>query len=420
MSELKKSISLWQGTALAVSMVVGSGLLGLPGLALQAGSPRDAAFGWLLTIIAAIPLIAIFARLGRRFASSAGLSRYAEEALGSWGSYAVTAVLSGTFTIGIPALALIGAAYAGSILQAPGSVPWIAAGMLVLSTGFNVLGVRLANWVNTVAVVALMGLVVFIVFFNLSDLAAGADLLVSVPDTSLSYPTLWGIAALLFWAFLGWENLSFGLEEFEEAERNIPRVYWFSFALVAVLYFALALTSVGAQATGVSVEGAAGLTSLLAGTPLQAGVVVVMVLVILANANAWVFGASRLVYSAGRDGILPEALDRVNRDGIPVVSLLTLLGFYIVVIAGMSITGISLSLPILLVSQNFLVLYAITIYAYWRLEGGWRRWVVGPLAVISCGFLLSGFSWWIAYPLGLIALGYVGYRRSAKSKKKVS
>ena len=105
---LKKTITLWRGIALAVSMVIGSGLLGLPGLALEMGSVHSTAGAWLLVSLALIPLVYIFSALGLKFTSAAGLSRYARESLGDWGGYAVSAVLCGTYTLGIPVLALIG------------------------------------------------------------------------------------------------------------------------------------------------------------------------------------------------------------------------------------------------------------------------------------------------------------------------
>jgi amino acid transporter len=34
--------------------------------------------------------------------------------------------------------------------------------------------------------------------------------------------TVWNVTALLFWAFLGWENLSFSLGEMKDPERMFP------------------------------------------------------------------------------------------------------------------------------------------------------------------------------------------------------
>ena len=79
---LTKSLSVGRGVGLAVTMVVGTGLLGLPGLALEAGGTSGAIFSWLLTALVTIPLIYVFSHLGVTFPSCAGLARYAEAAAG--------------------------------------------------------------------------------------------------------------------------------------------------------------------------------------------------------------------------------------------------------------------------------------------------------------------------------------------------
>lgn len=412
MTELRRAINVWQGIALAVSMVVGSGLLGLPGLTLQAGGLYAAVAGWILTSAAAVPLIWIFSKLGLRFTSSAGLTLYARKAAGEWAGHAAIAVLIGTFVIGIPALALIGGAYAQHLLGLPPSLtPWIAVAILAATTAVNLLGVRAANWVNAGSLAALMGLVAVVVLLNPGYYVAGLSLIpgVATGATPVHYAELWQVCVLLFWAYLGWENLSFGLEEFHRPQRTIPLVYWGSFGVVLLLYLSLAFTSIGAAASGKAVMGASGLVTLVSGTWAGRFLVAVMVLVIVANANAWVFGASRLVFAAARDGVLPRAMARLSSNNVPWASLLALFVGYSLVIAASRIWGISVSVLIPLVSQNFVVLYAFSILAFWRTERGWSRWAISAAALLMCAFFLSGFSWWAAYPAVLLSLGGLTY-----------
>ena len=109
--KLQRNLSVFQGIAMAVSLVIGSGMLGLPGLALEAGGVTATSVGWVVTTIASLPFIFILTRLGLRFRSSAGLARYAQAGVGEWAGSGVVAVLVGTFSLGIPALAIIGGAY---------------------------------------------------------------------------------------------------------------------------------------------------------------------------------------------------------------------------------------------------------------------------------------------------------------------
>lgn len=412
LAELNKTITVWKGTALAVCTVIGSGLLGLPGMTLEIGNVYSVAGGWLLITIAVIPLIYIFTRLGLKFTSAAGLSKYVEEAVGPWGGSAVSTVLCGTFTIGIPAIAWIGGAYVQKFFELPeSSVCGLAIVILILATSINLMGVKMVNLINIASLVALAAMMVMIIFSNLAFFNKGLAVFwqTMFSKTNADFKDLWRIATLLFWAFLGWENLSFSLEEFKHPGKSIPQVYWLSFLVVVCLYFGLTITSLGAQGYGVSVKGAAGLASLVADSPIGIFQLFIMVLVIPANANVWIFGASRLYYSSGRAGILPAFLGRLTKNDIPLSSLVCSLVAYIAVTLATSLFKIPLATLVLLVNQNFLVLYVFSIFAYWKTEKGGRRWVVTSLAAISCAFLLAGFSWWIIYPLCLLMIGYIRY-----------
>ena len=417
--QLQKTITLWKGLALAVSTVIGSGLLGLPGMALEIGNVHTVAGGWLFISVALIPMVYIFAYLGQRFTSSAGLSKYAQVAVGDWGGHAVTAVLCGTFVIGIPVLALIGGAYAQNMCGlSENAVFWLAIGILVLSTCCNLLGVSVVNWINTASMVALVAMTAVIVLSNVPFFLIGLNTFGETLNGKgdLDYIGLWRTAALLFWAFIGWENLSFSMEEFKNPSRTIPGVYWISFVMVIALYLALSITSIGAEVSGVSVRGASGLASLVNRTPIGALQVAIMVVVITANACAWIMGASRLYYASGRDGILPSFIGKLTKKGIPLNSLLLSLAIYSTVILAAHQLKLQPANLVLVVSQNFLILYVLSILAYWKTERRSRRWFITFLGLFSCGLLLSGFSWLIIYPVFLFAVGYCNYRQIQPKK----
>lgn len=74
MAGLNKEINLPRGVALAVGMVLGSGMLGLPGIVVAAVGSRMAIASWLAVILAMVPMVAIFSRLGSRYTTAAGLT----------------------------------------------------------------------------------------------------------------------------------------------------------------------------------------------------------------------------------------------------------------------------------------------------------------------------------------------------------
>jgi amino acid efflux transporter len=333
MTELKKTVTLGRGVVLAMLMVIGSGLLGLPGLVADVGTVQEVVYGWLLIILAAMPLIQICARLGVKFPYSGGISLYAREAVGEWGGYAVTALVCGSFMLGEPAVALIGGEYLQHLFNLPDSGVYLLAILIATAmTLITVAGVRLVSLFNYAAVAVLLFLIAALTYFNFEFFASGFGFsaealseglssIAALNFESLDPYRIWQISALLFWAFLGWENLSFSLGEIKDPEKNVPRLYWLSFVLVTSIYLLLAFISAGAKAAGVPLQGAAGLSGLVRFTPGGDLLVWFMVIVVAANACSWNFTASRLLFSGGRTGIFPESLGKLSVKSIPVPAL---------------------------------------------------------------------------------------------------
>jgi APA family basic amino acid/polyamine antiporter/amino acid efflux transporter len=415
--ELKKVITVPKGIAIAVSMVIGSGLFGLPGLAIGVAGPYTALISWIGISILMLPMIILFSELGVRYASSAGLAQYAEVAFGSWAKSGVTAVLCGTFTIGVPALTVIGSAYVCQFIGIDETLYAYPVSILFLglTTLMNIAGVKITSYVNSVSMYLLFALIAAFIFLNLGAFKTGVSAVAEIQVSHLNLQALWSTGALLFWAFLGWENMSFGLEEFKNPKRNIPLVYFLSFGLVVVIYLALAFTVTGAQLNGINMEGIGSLTSLLRSSSLFIPLMLVMILIKIANSNAWVFGASRLIYASGKSGILPKFLGKLDKNGIPRNSLIALCLFYITFVITMYLFTIPLSSVVMLVSQNFLILYLVSIIAYFKVvPKTFYHMSIFAFASLSCLFLLTGFSFWLLYPIGLLTLGYLRDKKFTK------
>ncbi len=440
MTELKKTVTLGRGVVLAILMVIGSGLLGLPGLVADAGTVQEVVFGWLLIILAAMPLIQICAELGKKFPYSGGLFHYAREAVGEWGGYAVTALVCGSFILGEPAVALIGGEYLQHIFGLSDyGVHLLAFLIITAMTLITVAGVRLVSFFNYAAVVILLFLIAALTFYNFNFFSSGLVfsinalfegisgitgmvLGISGSDSPVHFPdpyNVWKISALLFWAFLGWENMSFGLGELQNPEKNVKRVFWLSFGLTIFIYLMLAATSIGADADGVPLSGASGLVELVKFTPPGNLLIWLMGVVIIANVTCWNFASSRLVYASGKEEVLPAFLGKISKRGQPMASILSMYIAFVLVLLVTCVFNISVSSLLMLVNQNFLFLYGFILLSYWKTETGWRRWVYSGFSFLSISFLVSGFTWKILYSVALTGIGYYGFvRKNAKKKEK--
>lgn len=418
MTELKKTIGFWKGIGIAVTMVIGSGLLGLPGLTFGYTNVYESLLGWLLMPFIVSPLIKVFSDLGMKYTSSAGISKYAEVAVGDYGRYIVTTIYCGTFTIGIPALAIIGGSYINELFGVLS--PYILAIIiLILMSIMNLFGIKFSSIINLFSLVLLLPLVFLVEFFNINYLVTGFKIffnngIFNIDVSQIKINNLWKVCAILFWAYLGWENLSFGLAEFKRPKRTIPSIYWISFFLVSFLYIVLATVSAGAIINNIKLAGPSGLTVLIKNIPYYKIVLSVVVILIMANANAWIFGASRLIYASGKDKILPQFLGKLSKKDMPANSIIVLCLFYVLFVIATYLFNIDVSIVIMLVSQNLIILFGITIFAYWKIKRGINRWFISITSSISIIFLLSGFNWLFTYPVFLILLGAIAYRRNLK------
>ncbi len=450
MAELEKTVTLGRGIVLAILMVIGSGLLGLPGLVADVGTVQEVVFGWLLIILAAMPLIQICAMLGKKFPYSGGLFHYSREAVGEWGGYAVTALVCGSFSLGIPAVALIGGEYLQHLFDFSGlGVHLLAFVVITAMTLITTAGVRLVSFFNYAAVVVLLFLIVALTFYNFNFFSSGLEVSIQALYEGLSagisgivdlnseisgfsgsfyisssfylYPdpyNLWKISALLFWAFLGWENMSFGLGELQNPEKNVQRVFWLSFGIVIFIYLMLAVTSIGADAAGIPLSGASGLVELVKFTPPGNLLIWLMAVVIIANVTCWNFASSRLLYALGKEKVLPAYLGKLSKHGQPMASILSMYMAFVLVLMGTYLFKVPVSSLLMLVNQNFLFLYGFILLSYWKTEKGWRRWIYSGLSLLSLSFLISGFTWRVLYSVALIGIGYYGFvRKSTKSRE---
>ena len=107
MSELKKTLTLYSGTALFLNIVIGAGLLVLPGLAYQ--QVGDVALmSWFLSALIALPLLLVFVVLGKYYPDSGGIAHYAFRAFGGWMQRVSAFLFLGAVVLGLPSIAMTG------------------------------------------------------------------------------------------------------------------------------------------------------------------------------------------------------------------------------------------------------------------------------------------------------------------------
>jgi amino acid transporter len=126
------------------------------------------------------------------------------------------------------------------------------------------------------------------------------------------------------WNYMGWDNASTVAREVDDPRRNYPRAMLASAALVAVTYVIPlgAMAYAGVPAGSFSTGSWADVARTMVGPWLGSAIVVGGTLTSIGMFNALTMSYARLPMVLAEDGMLPAALARKNRRGVPWIAVL--------------------------------------------------------------------------------------------------
>ncbi len=410
-SELDKVLGLAPAVGLAITLVVGSGVLVLPGLAYrQLGA--TAIVTWMFAAVIVAPLLVVIASLGATFPNAGGIAGFVRPTLGERFGAAADVMLLGAIPGGA-ALALVGGHLAADLVDDHRLVTPGAISVLVLALVINRSGARASGrWQQHLSGLFVGGLTVIAVAALVAGHHRGVG--IEAPQHLVRAVTH---VRLVFFAFVGWELMAFAGEEFVNPKRDFPRMVAISFAGVVALYVLLA----AAIQIALRPDDAR-----LATTPINAvaqdamgslgryAVAVIGLLIVTANVNGVVMAFSRLVYASARSGTLPAALASTSADNTPRRAVaVTVAGFAIFVIPE-RLGFVSQGTLFELAASCFFAGYLLATAAYLRVHRRARRRVFGWVAlVVACGALAT-FGALVLYPIAIYVVGLTRARPQAQ------
>ncbi len=319
---LKKSLSFFDAMFYGVGVIIGAGIYALIGEA--SGIAGNAT--WLSFVIAAI--IAGFtamsyAELSSVFPKTAAEFVFVKHAFGSnflafFTSY--SAILANIFSISVVALGFAG--YLNGLFRFP--IIGSAIALIMLVSFINYLGIKESAKFNFFATLIESLGIILIIFFGLGYIGK-ADLLEIPPNTDFITSIL-SAASLIFFAFVGFEQIANISEETKNASRNIPKAVLFSLAFSTLLYCLAAISVVNimpwqelskkanplAAVAEQSFGANAGVLLSLIGIFATSNTVLVLVLV-----------ASRMLYGLSKQHELPENFQALEtKTNSPYIAIL--------------------------------------------------------------------------------------------------
>jgi len=244
-----------------------------------------------------------------------GWSGYMQSLLNSWGIH-----LSQNLSHSTLAHTADGWALTGSLINFP------AVCIVALITALLLSGVKQSAWVNSVIVVIKVSVILLFIGFGLSYIDT-ANWVPYIPENTGSYGHFgWsGImrgAAVVFFAYLGFDALSTAAQETKNPQRDMPKGILISLGVCALLYVAVTAVLTGIvkyDQLNVDAPIAVAIDSVGQGlawmSPLiKLGAIAGISSVVL----VMMMGQSRIYFAISRDGLLPPVFSKVNvKRGVP-------------------------------------------------------------------------------------------------------
>ncbi len=371
---LRRSLTAWDLAVMGVAVAVGAGIfsVGATAAANYAGPAVIVSFviaavvcGLAIMCYAefasALPIAGSaytfsYATMGELVAWIIGWDLILEMLLGSaviakfWGIYLADAFA--LFGLHVPSTVHVGGL----------GVDWGPLLVVALFTTLLAVGTRLSSRVNAVFTVLKVGITLFVVVAGFGYVKA-ANYHPFVPPSQPSptgsvlheslvswiagaAPSIYGVsgilggAALVFFAFIGFDVVATTAEETKDPQRTMPRGMLGGLALTTVLYILVAIVVTGmVPYTQLAASKSPSLTTAFelvgadwAGKVISIGIVLGLTSVLM----VLMLGLTRIVFAMSRDGLLPRALSQTSRRFGTPARLQVGTGVVIAVIAALS------------------------------------------------------------------------------------
>jgi len=304
---LKRELGLLGVTLCGIGIILGAGIYALVGKA--AGMAGNGV--WLSFLIAAI--VAAFsglsyAELSSMYPKAGAEYVYTKNAFGRRMAFFIGWMVIFSGVIAAPAVALGFGGYLNAITDLP-IIP-SALGIIFLLCLVMFWGIKESAWLAIVGTLIEAGGLLLIVFIGLPYL--GSVDYFEFPEIN----HIISAAALIFFAFIGFEEITRLSEETRNPGKNIPRAVIIAIFVSVILYVLVALSAisvVGWEGLGMSDAPLAEVASVEMG---EEEFLLLAVIALFATGNTVLLvmiAASRIVFGMGRDKSLPVHLGKIHK-----------------------------------------------------------------------------------------------------------
>ncbi|WP_026179779.1 L-methionine/branched-chain amino acid transporter [Hahella ganghwensis] len=237
MTELKPTLTLMQGLGLLTSALLGTGVFMLPELTVRTAG-TSALWGWLVLILAILPVALSFGQLGRRYPHAGGASHFVEMAFGRIQGRIVGWLFLALLPVGLPAAMEMAIWFLDSLISMSEFQQVVAkVVLLLLILAVNLRGIRLSGAIQTIISVTVCSVIFLLTWLALTDTGPEAVHQYHPFDVSgIELGAVAAAAALAFWSFIGVEALAHVSAEFRNPQRDFPLALVIGVLVVGLVY----------------------------------------------------------------------------------------------------------------------------------------------------------------------------------------
>jgi APA family basic amino acid/polyamine antiporter len=331
--ELKRSVGGTQLLAMGVGAIIGTGIFVVIGQGAGIAGPA-VILAFVFAAVACSFSALSYAELASSIPVSGSAYTYAYATLGEVVAWIIGWDLILEYGVSVAAVAVgwggnvnafLDSAFhyqlPDAISKSPedGGVFNLPAVFVVLAITFLLVrGVRESARVNFVMVAIKLGVLTFFIVISLVNFSS-ENFTPFLPHGTGSVTTA---AAIIFFAYIGFDAVSTGSEEARDPRRDLPLAVIGSLAICTIFYILTAVGALGIASPAVMEESDAPLATALqqgAGISWAAWILALGALVAITSVVLVVFyGQTRIFFAMCRDGLLPEGMATVNaRYGTP-------------------------------------------------------------------------------------------------------
>jgi APA family basic amino acid/polyamine antiporter len=316
MRGLRREVSLLEAVVYGVGIIIGAGIYSLIGeAAATAGNALWLAF-LLAAFISAFTALS-YAELSSMFPRSGAEYFYVKHAFNSEALAFITGWL--IILVEVIAGATVALGFGGYLHRLVG-IDQVSSALLLLAllATVNYSGIKQSVRFNMLlTLVSVLGLVMVVLG------SAGRLGSVNYLEMGFGFAGVLTATTVVFFAYLGFEDLANLAEEIRQPERNLPRAILLALAITTLLYVlvAIAAVSVAPWQEFSASEAPLAVVVMRAGLPQE---VIILIALSATASTVLIFqiASSRMLYGLAKDGALPQALAKVHSTrGTPHVAI---------------------------------------------------------------------------------------------------